>query len=144
MATAEDIVTQHLRNTNTFETRIQSNQSPTPRNSDSESSTVNESPRTEKPSPSPSERRPSHPRQVSRKSTTSMVDGNVDTLVRILSRRTTTGDGDQSTSPEDYEHDLEEIMGDIFGPSDQDLSKRKHVGVIWKNLTVSQPTMSKV
>lgn len=71
-----------------------------------------------------------------------MVDGNVDTLVRMLSRRTT--GGDQSTSPEDYEHDLEEIMGDIFGPSDQDPSKRKHVGVIWKNLTVSRLTVLKL
>jgi len=77
-------------------------------------------------------------RTLTGKSTTS-VGTDVDALVRMLSRRTTARsqhDGTEDGEGEGDEHDLEDIMGGIFGSADDDVSKRKNVGVIWKHLTV--------
>ena len=82
-------------------------------------------------------------RTITGKSTTSVrTNTDYDALVRMLSRRTTTrsqADGTEHGNGEDYEHDLEDIMGGIFGSADNDISKRKNVGVIWKHLTVIYP-----
>lgn len=83
-------------------------------------------------------------RTATGKSTTSIrTDTDVDALVRMLSRRTTTArsqqEGTEDTEDEGYEHDLEDIMGGIFGQADDDISKRKNVGVIWKHLNVIKP-----
>jgi len=82
-------------------------------------------------------------RTVTGKSTTSIrTDTDVDALVRMLSRRTTTArsqqEGNEETD-EGYENDLENIMGGIFGQADDDISKRKNVGIIWKHLNVTGP-----
>ena len=76
-------------------------------------------------------------RTVTGKSTTSnRTNTDVNNLVRMLSRRATGQDGTDDEDGEGYEHDLEDIMGGIFGNADDDISKRKNVGVIWKHLTV--------
>jgi hypothetical protein len=59
----------------------------------------------------------------------------VDAIVRMLSRRTTAAASDNG---DENQHDLENIMGGIFGRSEDDISKRKNVGVIWKDLTVNK------
>jgi len=71
------------------------------------------------------------------KSTSSSIrrTGDVDALVQILSRRTIATQSDIESNA-DYQPELEEIMGGIFGRSDDDISKQKNVGVIWKHLTV--------
>lgn len=86
--------------------------------------------------------RPELSRRTTGKSTTSIPTvRDVDGLVQILSRRTTAGG--QSTTSVDYEAELEGIMGGIFGSSENDISKRKKVGVIWKHLNVPFPPPTK-
>jgi hypothetical protein len=63
----------------------------------------------------------------------SVDSSEVEGLVRKLSRRTTETEAAIGEEDSAVEH-LEKIMGNIFGRSDAD--KRKHVGVIWKHLTV--------
>jgi hypothetical protein len=83
----------------------------------------------------PSLARPMTGRSATSKSTADRSPEEVDALVRMLSRRSTRGD----SSGQGYEEELEDIMGGIFGHGDDDISKRKNVGVIWKNLTVIAP-----
>jgi ABC-transporter N-terminal len=84
----------------------------------------------------PSLTRPMTERSTTSKSTADRTPEEVDALVRMLSRRTTTHG---QSSGQGYEEELEGIMGEIFGHADDDISKRKNVGVIWKNLTVIPP-----
>ena len=92
-----------------------------PQETFSESSTVGSSPR------------PTAIRNATNKSAVSKTPDDVDAILRILSRRSA---GEQS-GHDKYEANLENIMGGIFGHADDDNSKRKKVGVIWKNLTVN-------
>ena len=78
--------------------------------------------------------RPAPKRRSTVKSTSSRTPEDVDALVRMLSRRSTRREEPSETGNE--EDELEDIMGGIFGNGDDDISKRKKVGVIWKNLTV--------
>jgi hypothetical protein len=136
-----DLVAQHIQNLTAFEA---ANNQFTPETipekaaSESSASTVHEDEK-QKPTPSTSASQSERPVYVRRtttgKSTGSTVPTaqNVDAIVRMLSRRTTAGVSDNG---DENEHELEDIMGGIFGRSEDDISKRKNVGVIWKNLTV--------
>ena len=145
-----DIVAQHIRAAEAFDTNDNNGFSAIPEEKEEASSSGSTIHGEEKGSPQsrPSdmeERRPGYAarRTVTGKSTTSVrTNTDVDALVRMLSRRTTARsqqDGAEDDEGEGYEHDLEEIMGGIFGSADDDVSKRKNVGVIWKHLTVPCP-----
>jgi ATP-binding cassette, subfamily G (WHITE), member 2, SNQ2 len=127
---ATAIVEQHLENAIAFEaggepaTLISGEHS--------EMSTINEREQ-EKYTPSSSEATPPLTRQRTSRSTASMPPEDLDALVRRLSRRTT---GAPSPDDDGHEAELADIMGGIFGRADGDISKRKHVGVIWKRLKV--------
>jgi len=131
----QKIVRQHLRNVSAFEaagaTSSTSAQEPY-----SESSTMKHGEDDQYDFPaSSSEATPPLVRNRTM-STVSMRTEDFDLLVRRLSRRTT----GVHSQDQDHEAELAEIMGGIFGRSDEDMSKRKHVGVIWKHLTVSLST----
>jgi hypothetical protein len=116
---AREIVDAHIRGAKAFEAEE------IPEETVSESSTVNvDIPPL----------RPQAGRNATWKSTSSKTPQDVDALVRILSRRSTRGQ--EPSESGDHEGELEDIMGGIFGDGDDDISKRKKVGVIWKHLTV--------
>ena len=136
---SRDIIAQHVANVHTFET---SSENVIPQVASTESMSTLQG---DKPYPSASageSSRPTVSRIVTGKSLTSIpTNTDVDALVRMLSRRTTTGTGGRSElSADDYQAELEEIMGGIFGHSENDISRRKNVGVIWKHLFVSSPS----
>ena len=137
-----DLVAQHIRAAEAFDTSDNNGFSAIPEEKEEASSSGSTIHGEEKGSP---QSRPSDVarRTVTGKSTTSgRTNTDVDALVRMLSRRTTARsqqDGAEDDDGEGYEHDLEEIMGGIFGSADDDVSKRKNVGVIWKHLTVPCP-----
>lgn len=146
---AGDIVAQHIRGAEAFETTNNGGVfAPIPEEKDEVSSSGSTIHGEEKGSPEsgPTDmaeaERPGYAarRTVTGKSSTSVrTNTDVDALVRILSRRTTARshtDGTEDGEGEGYEHDLEDIMSGIFGSADDDVSKRKNVGVIWKHLTV--------
>ena len=141
---AHDLLAQHIRAAEAFETDDNGGFPAIPEEREEISSSGSTIHGEEKGSPEsrPSdveEMRPGYAarRTVTGKSTTSnRTNTDVNTLVRMLSRRTTGQDGTDDDNGEGYEHDLEDIMGGIFGNGDNDISKRKNVGVIWKHLTV--------
>ena len=130
---AHDLLVQHIRAAEAFETGDNGGFPAIPEEREEISSSGSTVQGEEKGSPEP---RYAATRTVTGKSTTSnRTNTDVNTLVRMLSRRATGQDGTDEDG-EGYEHDLEDIMGGIFGNGDDDISKRKNVGVIWKHLTV--------
>ena len=130
---SRDILAQHVANVHTFETSPE-NVLPAVASTESLSTLQgdNSSPATSAGQSS----RPAVSRVVTGKSLTSVpTNTDVDALVRMLSRRTTTG-GQSDISADDYQAELEQIMGSIFGHSENDISRRKNVGVVWKHLSV--------
>jgi len=130
---SRDILAQHVANVHAFETSPE-NVLPAVASTESLSTLQgdNSSPATSAGQSS----RPAVSRVVTGKSLTSVpTNTDVDALVRMLSRRTTTG-GQSDISADDYQAELEQIMGSIFGHSENDISRRKNVGVVWKHLSV--------
>src|SRR5271170_5283559 len=114
---SRDIIAQHVANVHAFET---SRDDVIPQVASTESMITLQEDKSS-PSASPGESsRPTVSRTVTGKSLTSVpTNTDVDALVRMLSRRTTTGTGGQSElSADDYQAELEEIMGGIFGHSE--------------------------
>lgn len=138
----KDLVERHVQNLQAFEAAT-SQFTPEPvleeAASESSASTVHDYEK-QKPTPFSSRDQSDRPTYVRRtttgKSHASSIPAaqDVDAIVRMLSRRTTAGASDNG---DENQHDLESIMGGIFGRSEDDISKRKNVGVIWKDLTVS-------
>jgi hypothetical protein len=129
---SRDLVAQHIANVHAFET---SYDSAIPEVASTESMSTLGGDKSS-PSTAADSSRPTLSRNVTGKSLASVpTNTDVDALVRILSRRTTTG-GQSEVSADDYQAELEEIMGGIFGHSENDISRRKNVGVVWKHLSV--------
>jgi hypothetical protein len=138
---SRDIIAQHVANVHAFET---SHEDVIPQVGSTESMSTLQGYKSSPSTSAGTSSRPTVSRNVTGKSLTSVpTNTDVDELVRILSRRTTTG-GQSDISTNDYQAELEEIMGGIFGHSKNDISRRKNVGVIWKHLSVSPPIHSTI
>jgi len=131
------IVEQHFRNADVFEATPETASPPAGQNTSQQNESSESSMNTaHEDTAHPSTSYGAHLlRYKSNRSIASSVPrkSDVDDLFRILSKRTTRS---EIKSNANYQTELEEIMGGIFGRSDDDISKQKNVGVIWKHLTV--------
>jgi len=133
----KEIVEQHVRNADVFEAAPETASPPARQNASQQNESSESSMNTaHEDTAHPSTSYGAHLlRYKSNRSIASSVQrkSDVDDLFRILSKRTIRSEIESNAN---YQTELEEIMGGIFGRSDDDISKQKNVGVIWKHLTV--------